>query len=48
MDPCLVLVTISTPHNKPVLLVNGEIIRVVKETLMKRRKKYSRKERRIG
>ena len=48
MDPCLVLVTISTPHNKPVLLVNGEIIRVVKETLVKEKKKYSWKECRIG
>ena len=34
MDPRLVLIAISTHHNKPVLLVNGEVLRVVKEALM--------------
>ena len=35
MDPCLVLHTVSIFHNKSVLFVIREVVRVIKETLVK-------------
>ena len=35
MDPCLVLHTVSISHNKPVLFIRHEVVRVVKESLVK-------------
>ena len=35
MDPCLVLYTVSVFHNKPVLFIRHEVVRVIKETLVK-------------
>ena len=31
MDPCLVLYAVSILHNKPILFVNREIVRVIKK-----------------
>ena len=35
MDPRLVLYTVSTFHNKSIPFVNREVVRVIKETLVK-------------
>ena len=48
MDPRLVLYTISIFHNKSVLFIRHEVVRVMKEPLVKRRGRSSRKECRIG
>ena len=35
MDPRLVLLIVSTPRNKPVWFVNREIVRIIKESLVR-------------
>ena len=35
MDPHLVLYTVSIPRNKSILFVTRDVVRVIKETLVK-------------
>ena len=40
MDPHLVLFTVSIFPNKPVLFVNREVVRIIKESLVRKKEMF--------